>query len=276
MTVLNNTLRPGLLVSLKTQLTGGTSYFKQILEAEHKLDSGEEKARWETVRIVANREEHDRGRRAQAEARACIVRVCTNTAFGLLCPEAEKENLERAVAEAREVAARFNETAEISRVSVYVITGRIAPDDVEAVKSINAEIRELMKSMEEGVANCDVKTIREAANEARRLGGMLSPEAAGRVQVAIEAARSAARKIVKAGEAAAQEIDRAAIVRLTECRTSFLDLDDVREVVAPAAESRAVDLTPEGPIGPNRDREELQVRQLELEDAIEQAKGSRR
>lgn len=276
MTVINNTLRPGLLVSLKTQLTGGTSYFKQMLEPEHQLESGEEKARWETVRIVANREEHDRGRRAQAEARACIVRVCTNTAFGLLCPEAEKDNLTRAVAEAREIANRFNDTAEISRIGVYVITGRIAPDDVEAVKSINAEIRGLMKSMEEGIANCDVKTIREAANEARRLGGMLSPDAAGRVQVAIEAARNAARKIVKAGEEAAQEVDRAAITRLTECRTSFLDLDDAGEIAAPAAEARGVDLAPINELSQIRQRQQLEGPQLELEEAIENAKGLRR
>lgn len=246
MTLVNNTLRPGLLVSLKTALSGNITYSKQTLEADHTTETGAQRAKWETVRTITDRDEHDRGRKAQAEARSRITGVCTNTAFGLLCPEADRENLERAVKEARELADAFNATAQLSRLTVYVIAGRIAPDDVEAVKAINAEIRGLMQSMEEGVSNLDVKTIRDAANEARRLGSMLSPEAAGRVQVAIEAARSAARKIVKAGEEAAQEVDRAAITRLTECRTSFLDLDDIREVAAPVEPGRGVDLPASG------------------------------
>lgn len=244
MTVVSNTLRPGLLVSLKTKLSGGINYEKAVIEPEHDTEEGTQRAKWETVRIIADPAEYDRGRRAQAEARVIITRVCTNTAFGLLCPEAEKEALDRAVAEARVIANAFNDTAQLSRLTVNVIAGRIAPDDVEAVKSINSEIRDLMKTMEEGVANTDVKVIRDAANEAKRLGSMLSPDAAGRVQVAIEAARSAARKIVKAGEEAAQEIDRGALARLAECRTSFLDLDDAVEVAAPEAAGRGVDLTP--------------------------------
>lgn len=273
MTIVNSTLRPGLLVSLKTALVGNITYTKRIIEPEHVTEDGVEKARWETVRTITDRAEHDRGRKAQAEARSVITRVCTNTAFGLLCPEAEKDNLERAVNEARAIAERFNESAALSRMSVYVLTGRVAPDDVEAVKSINAEVRALMKEMEDGVANLDVAAIRAAANEAKRLGAMLSTEAAGRVQVAVEAARAAARKIVKAGEQAAQEVDRAAISRLVECRTSFLDLDGYREVATPEAEARGVDLMPvEAPAtettvapGPSR--------QIELEDVINENGG---
>ena len=238
MTRQTNTLRPGLLVSLKTRLHGGVTYYKQVIESEKRDENGVERAKWQTEREIADRVEHDRGRKAQAEARAYITAICTNTAFGLLCPEVEKENLDRAVEAARVIADRFNETAQLSRLSVYVIVGRVSADDVEAVKAINAEVRGLMEAMEQGVANTDVKAIREAANEAKRLGEMLSPEAAGRVTVAIEAARSAARRIVKSGEDAAQEVDRATIARITECRTSFLDLDDVREVAAPVAEAR--------------------------------------
>lgn len=245
MTTQTNTLRPGLLVSLKTRLHGGVTYYKQVIESEKRDENGVERAKWQTEREIADRVEHDRGRKAQAEARACITAICTNTAFGLLCPEVEKENLDRAVEAARVIADRFNETAQLSRLSVYVIVGRVSADDVEAVKAINAEVRGLMEAMEQGVANTDVKAIREAANEAKRLGEMLSPEAAGRVTVAIEAARSAARRIVKSGEDAAQEVDRATIARITECRTSFLDLDDVREVAAPVAEARGgLDLLP--------------------------------
>lgn len=268
MTIINNTLRPGLLVSLKTALVGNVHYEKQMLEDNCTTEDGSAKAKWETTRIITDPAEHERGRRAQGEARVRVARVCTHTAFGLLCPEASRDELETAVREARAIADRFNETAQLSRISVYVIAGRIAPDDVEAVKSINAEVRGLMDAMKEGVANFDVKAIREAAAEAKRLGAMLSPEAAGRVQVAIDAARTAARKIVQAGEQAALEVDRVTITRLTECRTSFLDLDGASTVAAPEAEARALDLSPVSEDTKILQKDQEATRQIELDDLI--------
>lgn len=265
MTIINSTLRPGLLVSLKTALVGNITYQKAIIEPEHMTEDGVQRAKWETVRTITDREEHDKGRKAQAEARSCITKVCTNTAFGLLCPEAEKEVLEKAIIDARIIADDFNADARLSCMTVYILTGRIAPDDVEAVKSINAEIRGLMETMSEGVSNLDVSAIRAAANEAKRIGAMLSPEASGRVQVAIEAARTAARKIVKAGEEAAQEVDLATINRLAECRTAFLDLDGESEIATPEEETRGVDLMPETEF---EDPRETANRQIELEEWI--------
>lgn len=245
MTVINSTLRPGLLVSFKSNLTGNISYQKRVIEPEHVTETGVEQARWETVRTIVDRAEHDLGRKMQMDARMSVVKVCAYTAFGLLCPEADAEKLKEAVKEAREIADRFNAQAQISRMSVYVIVGRVAPDDVEAVRAVNSEIRGLIKTMEDGIANLDVKAIRDAANSARQMGAMLTPEAAEKVKEAITEARKVARKIVKAGEQAAQEVDRTVVAKLEQCRTAFLDLEDGDTVAAPEAEARAVDLMPD-------------------------------
>lgn len=239
------TLRPGLLVSLKTSVRGNLRYEKRMIEAAHVTKDGTQKAKWETERTVMDPVENEAARIARSKASTAIRRVCAHSAFGLLCPEADAENLEAAMVEAREIVEAFNATATLSRLSVYVITGRIAPDDVEAVKAINSEVRDLIEEMETGLKNLDVSVVRDAANRARNLGNMLAPEAAGRVQVAIETARTAARQIVKAGEQAAAEVDKATLRRLTEMRTSFLDLDEAKEVAAPKAQGRAVDLAPE-------------------------------
>jgi len=138
----------------------------------------------------------------------------------------------------------FNATAKLTRVRVYVIAGRIAPDDVEAVRAINGEVRDLLTDMAEGVRNLDVKTVRDAADRARDIGRMLAPDAQARIQAAIDAARSAARQIVKAGEQAAQEIDQRTIRRITEARAAFLDLEPAAEVAAPVAEARVLDFEP--------------------------------
>lgn len=239
-----STIRPGLLVSLKTTLTGNVQYQRADIEPDHIIESGERRARWETERVIEDPAEHEAAVTMRGKCRNLIRSLCSVSSFGLLCPESRAEELGKAVEEAQRFAAEFNRAAKLTRISVYVIAGRIAPDDVEAVRAINSEIRDLMTDMETGLRNLDVKTVREAAAKARGIGQMLSSDARARVQTAIDAARSAARKIVKAGEAAAAEIDHQAIRSLAEARTAFLDLDEADNIVAPTATGRAIDLSP--------------------------------
>lgn len=241
-----STLRPGLLVSLKTTISGNVRYAKTTLESEHLLENGiTQQAKWETIRTVDDAAEYERAKVARGKCRSLISAVCANSAFGLLCPEQKAAELESAITAARMVANEFNATAGLSRVSVYVITGRIAPDDVEALRAINSEVRELLSAMQAGVQNLDATAVREAANKARSLATMLQPGSAARVQDAIDAARAAARKIVKAGETASVEIDKTVLTTIAAARTAFLDLDgDASPIAAPAGESRAVDLEP--------------------------------
>jgi hypothetical protein len=230
-------------VSLKTTLHGNAHYQKRVIESEHVTETGAERAKWETVRTITDPAEHEKAETARAKAGSLIRGVCSHSAFGLLCPESRTAELEAAIAQARAVADAFNAEAGLSRISVYVITGRIAPDDVEAVRAINSEIAELMQRMTDGISQLDVKAIREAASKAKSVGAMLPAETASRVQDAIAAARATARTITKAGETAAQEIDTRAIKAITEARTAFLDLDDSgQEIITPTETGRAIDL----------------------------------
>lgn len=245
MSIIKNTLRPGLLVSLKTSVVGNVKYNKQEIEADHLTTDGARLAKWETERLISDPEEHENATKVRSKALGLVRTVCARSAFGLLCPEADSDTLERAIREARRLADEFNATAKLTRVTVYAIIGRIAPDDVEAVKAINSEVRDLLQEMETGLRNLDVKAVRDAANRARNVGSMLTPTAEARVRSAIEAARSAARKIVQAGEEAVGEIDRTTLRRIEEARTAFLDLDDYdTAIAAPQVDQRAVDLEP--------------------------------
>lgn len=244
------TLRPGLLVSLKTSISGNTQYRRQEIEADHITGEGTRRARWETERVITDPVERKRASETRSKCRGLVSRVCSYSTFGLLCPEDRREQLDAAVREAQEISAAFNAEAALTRVSVYVIVGRIAPDDVEAVRAINSEVRGLMDDMAAGIEKLDVKAVRDAANKAKSIGQMLSPDAASRIKTAVEAAREVARKIVKAGEEAGVAIDRAVVRRIAESRTAFLDLDEAPATAnAPKAEGRAVDLAPEKPAG---------------------------
>lgn len=250
MALRTSTLRPGFLVSLKSSISGNVKYATRTIEAERITDDGAKRARWETERVVTDPREHELATEARGKARHAVSRICAASAFGLLCPEDRAADLEEAIAEARRIAEDFNATAAYSRISVYVIAGRIAADDVEAMRAINSEVTELLRAMENGVQNLDAAAIREAANKAKSLGAMLTPAAAARMQEAIDAARSAARQIIKAGETAAVAVDAYALRRIASARTEFLDMGDAVDVAAPSAGSRAIDMEPETEAAP--------------------------
>jgi len=241
MTLKVQTLRPGLLVALKTSTRGNVSYFKKDLANEKKGDA--EVTEWTTERTIANRKEFERAKKAVKAATLPIRQACNWSAFGLLCPESDRPVLDKAIAESQEIVKAFNDKAELTRINVYALVATIAADDVTAVKAISSEVRDLMATMEKGIAKLDVKAIRYAASKAKEIGGMLTPQAQGRVQVAIDLARKAAKQIKKAGEEAGKAIDKAAINKIREQRTSFLDIEEeIAEVAKPKQRARVVDL----------------------------------
>ena len=63
------TLRPGLLVSLKTSVHGNVSYQRRdiINEASH--------SKWETDRVIADPVEHEAATKARNTARGMIAKV---------------------------------------------------------------------------------------------------------------------------------------------------------------------------------------------------------
>jgi hypothetical protein len=172
--------------------------------------------------------------------------VCAETAFGLLCPDNKAEELAAAVLEAHRLADEFNAGANYTMIRFDLIAGRIANDDADAFRAIAGEVRDLMSAMEEGVKQLDAKAVRDAALKARLIGQMLTPQAQERVREFIDVARAEARKIVKAGEKAAEQVDKAALAAMAKRRTTFLDLDTKTEVQAPVVRAaRAVELDPD-------------------------------
>lgn len=238
------TLRPGRIIVLRTGIIGNVKYSKTILEPETDTADGGQTARWETERVVANAAELKEATQVRSKVRQTIAGLCAQTSFGLLCSEDKGEALDAAVNEAVALADAFNAKAATTRINVYVIAGKVAADDVQAVRAINSEIRDLMEAMERGLQNLDVKTVRDAADKARSLGSMLSEDATGRVKDAIAVARKAASDIVKAAKIGSAEIDLASIRKITEARTQFLDLGEATEVGTPIHEGRALDLMP--------------------------------
>lgn len=242
-----STLRPGLLVSLRTKIHGGVDYDKRMLPPPD-LAAQETASvkRWETTRTIADPEEWDKAVKVRSDARGLIVRACCYSDFGLLCPDNKEEELDAAIVQAREMIAEHNKGARRSQISLYVIAGRVAQDDVEATRAIGAEIRETVEAMRVAIAKADPEAIRTEATRARQLAGMLSDAAKGRVDEAVSQARKAARELAKrvskGGEDAATVLQGIAVDALKAEHFAFLDTSDLETVQPEAIAAPAVDL----------------------------------
>lgn len=245
-----STLRPGLLVNIKTSIKGNVSYDKG--EERVSTSKGVEISTWETERTILDAKEQKAAVEVRSKARNLIVGVCAASEFGLLCPKSSKKDLDKAFAAARQLCADFNAQSKVTRVKFNAIAASINPNDVEAVRAINGEVRDLLAEMKTGLKELNVDRVRDAAARAKKLGNMLTGEAQSRIEEAISAVRKTAVAMVKAGDQAASAIDKETIKALNSARTAFLDLDPAAVVQAPAGTTgRALDLEPhEAPKAP--------------------------
>ncbi len=240
-----SSLVPGLLVSLKTSIKGNVRYAKRTIQPDTEAEDGSRSASWETDRFIADAKEHKLSAETRAKARNVVANVCIQTAFGLLCPEAKAVKLEEALDEADKLVRAFNRAAKLSRIEFNVARGRIEPNDERAIRGINSEVRDLLDMMQDAIGKLDAKAVRAAANRARLVGQMLSPQAYAKVSTAIDAARAKAREIVKAGELAAKEVNTENLRAIAVARTAFLDMDTAGELAAPTEHGRAVEFEAE-------------------------------
>lgn len=247
-----STIRPGLLVSFTTRVSGGVRYDKTEIEREHAVGERATVARWETTRHILDAEEYERAQKTRNMIRSSIRGTCCDSTFGLLCPLGGEAALLEALAAGQRMANDHNAAARHSRIELYYITGRISDSDVEAVRAISAEVRTLLGDMDRGIKEADPEAIRAAANKARQVSGMLSDDVQVKVGKAIEQVRSVATALVKAakaGETAASVTADLKLDKLEAARFAVLDMtggaQDVAEVAAPAAP--AIDLMPDEP-----------------------------
>jgi hypothetical protein len=229
-------IRPGILVALKSTVTGGVEYKRVDLDAGGETPNGASVARWETTRVIVDPVEHERAVKVRGKALGMIRGLAAATSFGLICPQDREPELDEAVKKARALVEEHNDNATCTRVAIYCLKGRIASTDEEAARAISGEVRSLLDAMDRGIAQLDVAEIREAASKAASLGSMLGEDQVKAVGEAVEQARKAARVIVKRiekeGEDAAvvlADIQRGA---LEKARFAFLDLAPESPVTA--------------------------------------------
>lgn len=219
-------IKPGLLVGLTSEVTGGVSYQRKDMET----DPDPRVSRWETTKVTDDPEELQRASAARSAARSAITRVCIVTPFGLLCPQDRIEELDAAVTEAERIVAAHNASALHTWVSISVLPGEIAASSERANRALAAQMGDLVDQMRLGLESADPAVMRESAAKAKSLSAMLAPAQEEAALAAVEevrrAAREVTRRVEKGGEEAALVLETLSREALTNARMAFLDLDE--------------------------------------------------
>jgi uncharacterized membrane protein len=240
-------LRPAILVMLRTTIDGAVQYRRLDIDRDHDED-GARVAKWETTRRIENPEEYAEAVKVRATVRNRVASACAVTsAFGLMCPLDKAKELDEALRESRQILRDFNATARNCRVTMAALRGEVSATDAEAIAAISNEVARMVREMERGIKLADPKKIREAADEAKALGAVLSDSARGKVTAAVDEARKAAREIVKrvqkGAEKAAGVVKSIETTSLRAAARTFLDLDESAPVETIAPTGAALDFS---------------------------------
>lgn len=188
-------IRPGVLVALKSTVTGGVRYQRTDLplEGEYPVRDGSIR-RWETIKTVSDPAEHEAATKARNKALSLVRAVCAETVFGLLCPKDKEADLEAALAEARAVAQVHNQSAKYTTIGLYVLRAQIVDSDAEAAKAIAAEVSDALSKLTQAVQACDVKQARMVRDSLSEVSAMLADTPLAAVRIVLESTTNWARK----------------------------------------------------------------------------------
>lgn len=244
-------LRPGFMVCLKSKLVGGTEY--QVHEQDTQQEGATLKKRRDSTTIVYDVDEHERAVKVRGAATYMISRHCVKTPFTLLCPKSNSEELDRGMAEAKQLVEDFNASSVYTKISLYVLKGVLLGDDEENARAIAAEVRSLLAETEAAIKRMDPEAIREAITKANEVSAMLVEEQQEKIAEAIKLARTAAREIKKTiknkGEGAINVLTdyRVELKALEVAKNSFLDFEEPKglspDQEAPAVQVKELDLS---------------------------------
>lgn len=240
-----STIRPGYLIGMSTRIIGGVTHFRETLESPHTGDEGEERSRWETLKVVRDPAEYAIAKKVRSKARSLVASPCSITDFGMLCPEDKIDLVYAAMEQARKLEREFNAEAKTMQVKLNMICGRVEQDDVKATRAIKDEAQQLLAAIKDGVQALDRDVILDNAARVRALSQMLGDESKDEVDAVVKEVRSVARQLKKAGEDAVFQVDQLVLQNLDDARALFLDEDHVFEVEAPEMEASVLDLEDE-------------------------------
>lgn len=187
-------VRPCILVIDKLLVERAVEYNRTDISCKANPD-GSEDAKWETERHYKNRQETQKANQLYSAARAKLHAVCHRTDIGFICPEANRDKLETAIAEARKLVEDGNEVFQHCSVRFRVVCTELKTDNMPGVTTIQEVLEENVEKLKEALLSFDPTKATTILNSSKNLVGLFQDPAS---RQALETSRKEAKQL--AGE----------------------------------------------------------------------------
>jgi hypothetical protein len=256
----------GYLVALSTSIENGPQYGRADVTTD--LDGTAERKSWRATKYVAHVAEYERAVDLRSKARTVVARHCAFIGFCFLCRDDRLPRLQTDMEDLQSKVAEFNSTATSAvRVTVNALIGRLARDDAATIAVVRAEVDGLLSAMKNGAETGDVEAMRSGAKKARNAVKMLTPAMEADFGETITKVQKAAKRLVKAADTAAAQVDADVLADLDGARMRFLDLSEPMPLAAEPvpAPARQLDLGEAPAVAPNTEAKSRKTRKRKAE-----------
>lgn len=175
----------------------GLHYTRETL-SETVIGDREEK-RFETLRVYENKPEALRAKAVREAARIRLMKVCSRTVLGLVCPASKERELEAILGEIQALVDAANREFVRCRVDYAVVPIRIEHDNARAQNALRAEIRRHAERLLEASRAGDPEEIRRLMRLGRGVEDLVAEDSLREdLRELSTAAASAARALARA------------------------------------------------------------------------------
>lgn len=235
------TLKPSLMVAVVISRAGGVSYVREALDSS--LEGVHEVKSWKVTKDVPDIEQLKKADAIANECRRKVSAICYRTAFGWVAPKESESELQKAWDQVKVRIVEANQELTACKLVATCVKGEVMTDDREAAEAILRDIGQFFTTVQDAIARCDVKAIRQTIADMRGIDTLLDPEHSKALKDAVATAKQVAKTLKSEVEKKGQEISAALkqvdMSPIDQAMVMFVETGDSPQMVlgspAPAA-----------------------------------------
>lgn len=162
-------ITPGIVVALKTRVSGGITYQRFNKQVKQNAD-GLLVEEYDTVKTTIDPDLFAEATRLRSKCIGLVRAVSCETAFGMLCPASKEGDLDKSIEEAKRIAREFNDRSSTIKITVACLKGRVVDSDQEANDMVAEEMLNIIGELQAKLSAEHIDNLSEAErNEALNL-----------------------------------------------------------------------------------------------------------
>ena len=156
-------LRPGILVTEFVSLKGGIHYDRE--DEESYFDDKTHVREWRTVSRIDDPVERAIALRLRSKMYSLVRKQCVRTPVGLICDEANKPKLLKALQQVKKERDEFNDRAKTCRLVTSYAYFDVKADNHQTIAAIMEQIAGVAEEVNKAITQDDEKTLKQSSRK---------------------------------------------------------------------------------------------------------------